>query len=168
MRQRKKFIWENRDFNVESEAVLHYIEKFVLFGREKERACDELQEEMPNKFVLYNVWCSKPKYWFPGFSDGEKACVYGTGYPIDHTDELIKGMYLFDSKDACCVAYKAACQAETESDKKEQENSSENGVSLFHSYHTLSSEEETEQKALLRSRNKKKRKKGRRRKQEER
>ena len=32
MKKRKTFIWENRDFVVDSEAVLSYFQSFVMFG----------------------------------------------------------------------------------------------------------------------------------------
>eukprot|EP00571_Detonula_confervacea_P004960 CAMPEP_0172322110 /NCGR_PEP_ID=MMETSP1058-20130122/45032_1 /TAXON_ID=83371 /ORGANISM="Detonula confervacea, Strain CCMP 353" /LENGTH=811 /DNA_ID=CAMNT_0013037759 /DNA_START=151 /DNA_END=2583 /DNA_ORIENTATION=+ len=113
LKQRKKFIWENRDFMVESKAVLQYIEQFVLYGRDIERTCDELKDQLDGRFVMYNIWCAKPKYWYPGFSEGEKACIYGVGYPIDHIDPIKKDIYLFDSRDDCCAAYQQACPAET-------------------------------------------------------
>ena len=59
--RRKEFIWDNRDFIVESDIILRYIEKFVLFVRErKERTCDELKYSLDKRFVLYNTWCVKP------------------------------------------------------------------------------------------------------------
>lgn len=141
MRHRKKFIWENRDFLVEKEAVLRYIEKFVLFKRDEARACDELKTNLDDRFVLYNIWCLKPKFWFPA-SDATKGCVHGTGYPIDHTNEKrAKEVYLFDTKDACCATYPAACQGKEAAEPHNSEPSSPGyALSLFHSYHEISQE----------------------------
>ncbi|KAL9185607.1 hypothetical protein ACHAXT_003384 [Thalassiosira profunda] len=134
MRQRKKFIWENRDFTVESAAVMHYIDQFVLFVRDKQRPCDELKHRLDERFVLYNVWCTKPELWYPMERDGEQACVYGADYPIDHTDELVKGTHLFDSRSKCCSANPAACLSHAKSPKL---GSSGNTFGVFHAYRKL-------------------------------
>ena len=54
LKKRKNFIWENRDFTVESDVVLRYIEKFVLFGRDRQKTCEELKDQLDQRFVLYN------------------------------------------------------------------------------------------------------------------
>ncbi|KAL7541964.1 hypothetical protein ACHAXR_011389 [Thalassiosira sp. AJA248-18] len=136
MSKRKQFVWQNRDFVVESQAILQYIEHFVLFGREKERSCEEMAEQLDMRFVMYNIWCSKPKYWFPGYSGGEKACLYGSDYHVDHTDKTKKDSFLFGSKEDCCAAFFSACQgAPTE------EEVQPSGLSLFHIYHESSKKE---------------------------
>jgi len=146
LRQRKKFIWENRDFNVESQVVLDYIEHVVLFSREKERTCDEVKEGLPEKFVHYNVWCSKSNRWHLGSPNGEKACVYGTGYTIEHMDEATHGSLLFDGRGECCAAYPGACRAEAESNEENQKISFE-GMVLFHGYREHSRGDETVSRA---------------------
>ena len=60
MKSRKKFIWENRDFNVEPRAVLKYVEKFVLRNtQEKTQPCEEMEVGLGDRFVLYNVHCTR-------------------------------------------------------------------------------------------------------------
>ena len=65
LRDRKKFIWDNRDFTVNADAILLYIEKFVLlynYNREtinNSLTCDELQYNLDDRFVMYNVWCTR-------------------------------------------------------------------------------------------------------------
>merc|ERR1712086_170031 len=135
LRQRKKFIWENRNFNVESKAVLDYIENVVLFGQEKERTCKEVKNNLPKNFVLYNVWCSKPYRWHLATSNGKKACVYGTSYPIDITNEATKGSLLFDTNDKCCSTFPESCRVEAESNAGNRTNFTGEMV-LFHDYHT--------------------------------
>lgn len=55
---RKKFVWDSRDFNVKPEVVIQYIERFVLFsGMGDKQPCNELNNRLDEKFVLYNVWC---------------------------------------------------------------------------------------------------------------
>ncbi|KAL7542693.1 hypothetical protein ACHAXR_012002 [Thalassiosira sp. AJA248-18] len=138
MRKRKRFIWENRDFVMESQAILQYIEQFVLFGREKERSCEEMAGQLDKRFVMYNIWCSKPKYWFPGYSsDGEKACLYGSDYPVDHTEKFKKDSFLFGSKEDCCTAFSVACQGAP----PQEEVQPSSGLSLFHIYHESSKKE---------------------------
>ena len=61
MKKRKTFIWENRDFVVDSEAVLSYIQSFVMFGHERNRTCDEMEASLDKRFVLYNIWCINPR-----------------------------------------------------------------------------------------------------------
>mmetsp|Transcript_37262 Transcript_37262/g.78065 ORF Transcript_37262/g.78065 Transcript_37262/m.78065 type:complete len:847 (+) Transcript_37262:261-2801(+) len=139
MKKKRNFVWENRDFNVESKAMLQYIKDFVLFGREKERTCEELKGALDDRFVLYNVWCSKPSYWYPTLVEGERDCVHGTEYPIDHTaDKSLTDKYLFDNKDKCCDAFPGACKNQRESDDTEQKKSAGNAIALFHNYHKLS------------------------------
>lgn len=72
--QWKKFIWENRDFIVDSEVILKYITKFVLFGHERNRTCVELEGTLEKRFVMYNIWCVKSKHWYPAKS-GERLIV---------------------------------------------------------------------------------------------
>ena len=58
--RRREFIWDNRDFIVESDVILRYIEKFVLLVRERnKRTCDELKDSLDDRFVIYNTWCVK-------------------------------------------------------------------------------------------------------------
>lgn len=145
MRQRKKFIWENRNFNLASKAVLDYIKNVVLFGREKKRTCKEVKENLPQNFVLYNIWCFKANCWHLGLSNGEEACVYGTGY-LDDMDEATKGSLLFDTKDKCCAAFPKACLTESES-KEENGKSSQGEMVLFHDYRKISSRDEAVSRA---------------------
>jgi len=58
--QRKIFIWDNRDFNVEPEVIIQYIEKLVLFMRDDEmgKLCAEVKDRLDERFVLYNIWCA--------------------------------------------------------------------------------------------------------------
>jgi len=141
LRQRKNFIWEKRDFNVKSKAVLDYIENVVLFGRENEKSCEEVMENLPNNFVLYNIWCFKLSRWHLGTMNREEACVYGTGYATGHMDEATKGSYLFDTKDECCAAYSEACQSDVESNEQNQ-NISFGEMALFHAYRKNSRQDE--------------------------
>ncbi|KAL3816881.1 hypothetical protein ACHAXA_006957, partial [Cyclostephanos tholiformis] len=132
LRRRKQFIWDNRDFIVESGIILRYIEKFVLLVRGKERTCNELKDALDDRFVIYNTWCVKPNYWFPGSWEGVKDCIYGSGYPIDHTDSAKKDAYLFDEREACCAAYQLLCQSETHDLQQSPQNTT---LSLWHNYH---------------------------------
>lgn len=135
LRHRKKFIWENRDFNVASKAVLDYIKNVVLFGREKKRTCEEVKENLPQNFVLYNVWCSKTNRWHLGWLNGEEACVHGTGYPTT------KNSSLFDTRDECCATFTGACETEVESNEEDWKSAPlEMALALFHDYHTISKE----------------------------
>ena len=65
LQDRKKFIWDNRDFTVNADAILLYIEKFVLlYNNNRETinnslTCDELQYNLDDRFVMYNVWCTR-------------------------------------------------------------------------------------------------------------
>ena len=60
MKSRKKFLWENRDFNVDPRAVLKYIGKFVLRNtKEKAQPCEEMEAGLGDRFVLYNVHCTR-------------------------------------------------------------------------------------------------------------
>jgi hypothetical protein len=65
LQDRKKFSWDNRDFTVNADAILMYIEKFVLLYNTREmlnnsssRTCDELRTTLDDRFVMYNVWCT--------------------------------------------------------------------------------------------------------------
>lgn len=59
--RRKMFIWDNRDFNVEPEVILTYVEKLVLFMRDDEmgKLCGQVKDRLDERFVLYNVWCAE-------------------------------------------------------------------------------------------------------------
>ena len=59
LKQRKIFIWDNRDFSVEPEVVIQYVENLVLFMRDDEmgKLCSEVTDRLDERFVLYNVWC---------------------------------------------------------------------------------------------------------------
>ena len=59
MKQKKKFIWDNRDFVVASESILKYIQNFVMFGTGRNRTCDEMETSLDKRFVMYNIWCIK-------------------------------------------------------------------------------------------------------------
>ncbi|KAL3766502.1 LOW QUALITY PROTEIN: hypothetical protein ACHAW5_001171 [Stephanodiscus triporus] len=134
MSQKKKFIWENRDFTVESSAILRYIDKFVLFVREKDRTCDELKDTLDKKFVMYNIWCVKPNYWFRGTSEGEDDCIHGSGYSIDHTDSSNKDLFLFDKREDCCNRFYPLCQTKIQNIQHSSENTT---LSLWHNYQPL-------------------------------
>mmetsp|Transcript_28723 Transcript_28723/g.69143 ORF Transcript_28723/g.69143 Transcript_28723/m.69143 type:complete len:244 (+) Transcript_28723:233-964(+) len=151
MKQRKKFIWENRDFVVGAEPILKYIENFVLFGRKKTRTCTELNERLDDRFVMYNVWCAKPRHWYPGKVEGEPSCTYGTEYPFDHT---VRTDFLFESRDGCCSAFPIACQSKTNNVERSSRNTT---VSLWHNYEKLSPEEVQRQLPLIHYRQPKKR-----------
>jgi hypothetical protein len=53
---RKRFIWESRDFNVNPSVILQYIEQFLLI-KENEKLCSNMVNALDDEFVLYNVWC---------------------------------------------------------------------------------------------------------------
>lgn len=61
LKQRKMFTWDNRDFNVEPDVIIQYIEKLVLFMRDDEmgKLCSEVKDRLDERFVLYNIWCKK-------------------------------------------------------------------------------------------------------------
>lgn len=130
LKQKRMFIWENRDFVVGSEAVLKYIQNFVLFVIESNRTCDEMEASLDKRFVFYNIWCTQPNFWFLARSDFERGndCMYGSVYPLDNKDS----MKVFDSREACCTANHIECQFK--SSKHHQENVS---LSVLHSYHEL-------------------------------
>ena len=159
MSQRKKFIWENRDFRVGIEPMMQYIEQFVLFTRKKERTCEELKESsLDPRFVMYNVWCSKPNKWYPTIVKGEKVCGYSADYPYDHTDPIHQS-YLFDSRDDCCDAYPEACQStNVEFDIREGENSTRLTKLVWHHYDKPTLEQMSAQ--VVKKKRKKKRKNG--------
>ena len=144
LKKRKNFIWENRDFTVESDVVLRYIEKFVLFGRDRQKTCEELKDQLDQRFVLYNVWCSKPRKWYPTLLDGEKACAYGATYPVDHTSDVKTTLFLYDKRKDCCAAFPEACLSDTDSNALRKKDFPGSTYSLFHSYHELSNEKEVE------------------------
>lgn len=118
---------------MESDAILRYIEKFVLFVRERERTCDELTDALDERFVMYNIWCAKPKYWYPRFPWGrDKGCIHGSWYPVDHTDSSKKDVFLFDTREDCCTAFPHLCETESQNSQHPPENST---ISLWHNYH---------------------------------
>jgi hypothetical protein len=133
LRHKAQFAWENRDFNVDPAAVLQYVEHVVLAGREREVPCEELQENLSERFVLYNVWCSKPWRWYPGFERGEKTCRYGADYPLDHT-AVVARVILHATRGGCCAAFPVACRAGSEG---EREGAPGHSTALFHAYRTL-------------------------------
>jgi hypothetical protein len=152
LRQRKTFIWENRDFTVESDEILRYIEKFVLFIRERERACYELTDALDERFVMYNIWCVKPNYWFPQFPwGGDKGCIHGSWYPVDHTDSSKKDVFLFDKREDCCAAFPHLC--ETDSQNIQHLPPEKSTISLWHNYHHSPSTNGSKKKRRKRDRN---------------
>ena len=143
--QRKRFIWENRDFNVDIEPMLQYIEQFVLFNRDKERQCDELKDRLDKKFVMYNVWCNKPNKWHPTMLlDGTKVCGYGSDYPVDNTDLVASKMFLFDTKDDCCDMYPGVCENESKAIEQQQQNATHQ-KHVWHQYQKLNTQQMLDQ-----------------------
>ena len=66
MSNRKRFIWENRDFTVDPNAVVNFVEMFVLHYRSGRRTCDDLAGALDDeRFVLYNVRCLVPPHGGP-------------------------------------------------------------------------------------------------------
>ena len=53
-RNKKQFIWESRNFNVNPEVILQYIKHFI-FASSKE--CSKMTGALDRRFVLYNIWC---------------------------------------------------------------------------------------------------------------
>ncbi|KAL3788233.1 hypothetical protein ACHAWO_012622 [Cyclotella atomus] len=53
---RKQFVWDSRDFNVDPAIILQYIEHFLLVSDDAKK-CSELAHALDGDFVLYNVWC---------------------------------------------------------------------------------------------------------------
>lgn len=144
LKQRKKFIWENRDFLVDSDAILQYIEKVVVFARDKLRSCEEMVGQLDDRFVMYNIWCSKQKHWFPSLLPGGlKGCIHGSNYPIDPTKEYsTASKMLFDNKKECCDEFNLECKdAGTMVDG---ESSSSSELALFHKYHEMTKERSEE------------------------
>ena len=143
--QRKRFIWENRDFNVDIEPMLQYIEQFVLFTRDKERRCDELKDKLDKKFVMYNVWCNKPNKWHPTMLlDGTKVCGYGSDYPVDNTDLVASKMFLFNTKDDCCDMYPGVCENESKAIEQQQQNATHQ-KHVWHQYQKLNTQQMLDQ-----------------------
>lgn len=62
-----KFIWENRDFNVNPDMIMHYIDRRILF---QENECSVVRNALEAGFVQYNVWCQTE-----GASDDKKSTV---------------------------------------------------------------------------------------------
>ncbi|KAL7471786.1 hypothetical protein ACHAXS_012099 [Conticribra weissflogii] len=54
---RDKFVWANRNFNVNPDTVEQFILHLLLLGSEKGRKCERLMDGLNDNYVLYNVWC---------------------------------------------------------------------------------------------------------------
>lgn len=52
-----QFQWDNRNFAVESDVVLHFVERFVLPTKKGAVRCKDLLDAQGERFTLYNVWC---------------------------------------------------------------------------------------------------------------
>ena len=90
-------------------------------------------DALDERFVMYNIWCVKPKYWFPRFPwGGDKGCIHGSWYPVDHTDSSKKDVFLFDKREDCCTAFPHLCDTESQNIHHTLENST---ISLWHNYH---------------------------------
>lgn len=168
MRNRKRFIWENRDFNVDVDPIMQYIDQFVVFGRDKERTCEEFKGRLDDRFVLYNVWCTKQAKWYPTVANGELACEYDSGYPFDHTvNNTTPRPMLFDSREGCCTAWEQACNTTNEYQSQgiqhQVESSSRMSKHVWHNYDMSTADQV--QKPIINMRRKRKRE-NRKRKQE--
>ena len=53
-KNKMKFIWESRDFNVKIDIILQYIKQFIL---SRSIDCSEMRNALDGRFVQYNVWC---------------------------------------------------------------------------------------------------------------
>ena len=82
LNRRKIFIWDNRDFNVEPEVIIQYLEKLVLFMRDDDMGtvCSEVKDRLDDRFVLYNVWCADEgestlsvSHYYAGGSEEDKS-----------------------------------------------------------------------------------------------
>ncbi len=54
---RDKFVWANRNFNVNPDTVEQFILHLLLLCNEKGRKCERLMDGLNDNYVLYNVWC---------------------------------------------------------------------------------------------------------------
>jgi hypothetical protein len=54
IQNRQMFAWANRDFIVDFNVVMQFVEKFVLHQNDR---CTDMMAE--TEFVLYNVWCNE-------------------------------------------------------------------------------------------------------------
>lgn len=158
MRNRKRFVWENRDFNVEVNPIMQYIDQFVVFGRYK-RTCEEFKDQLDDGFVLYNIWCTKPAKWYPMIvNNGELACEYDSGYPFDHTiNNTTPRPMLFDSRESCCAAWEQACNTTNEYQSQgsiRQVESSRMSKHVWHKYHSWTADQV--QKPIINKRRKRK------------
>jgi hypothetical protein len=77
---RMKFIWENRDFEVDPTIIMQYIHQRILA---QDNECSVISNALDAGFVQYNVWCKTE-----GASDDKKS-------PIDPT---LKLRHYYDSK----------------------------------------------------------------------
>ena len=155
MRNRKRFIWENRDFNVDVDPIIQYIDQFVVFGRDKERTCEEFKDQLDERFVLYNIWCTKPAKWYPMIVNKELACEYDSGYPFDHTvNNTTPRPMLFDSRESCCNTWEQACNNTTSQGSIQQVESSRMSNHVWHKYHSWTSDQV--QKPIINTRKKRK------------
>lgn len=55
---KRRFAWSDRDFLVDNDVVINFVNKFVL-ANNFNRSCHDFQSE--EEFVLYNVWCNDGK-----------------------------------------------------------------------------------------------------------
>jgi len=64
-RNRLKFVWESRDFNVKPGPILQYIENIVLRSGSDENttSCEAMKARLDKDFVFYNVWCRGDDYF---------------------------------------------------------------------------------------------------------
>ena len=51
-----KFAWDNRNFVVDADVVIQFVNKFVLPMRNPCR-CEDLRNARQDGFTLYNIWC---------------------------------------------------------------------------------------------------------------
>jgi hypothetical protein len=141
MKQRKKFIWENRDFVVDSDAILKYIQKFVIYGLERDRTCDEIEATFDKRFVLYNIWCLQPNVWFLDGStfNGGSDCIHGSSV---YRSDNIESVEVFDSREECCTVNRLQCQSEVRYNRHQRQNYT---LSVLHSYHELKHDHSSEE-----------------------
>ncbi|EJK62878.1 hypothetical protein THAOC_16495 [Thalassiosira oceanica] len=108
---RKRFIWENRDFAVDPGAVVYYVERFVLYHRARRRTCDDLEIAIDGgRFVLYNVHCLRRRRWHTHRDPqtGSAGCTFDARYP-----SVLERMGLvFDDREACCSFHGAVCEGD--------------------------------------------------------
>ena len=103
---KKRFLWENRDFTVDPGAVVNYVERFVMHQRAGRRTCDDLEGAVDEeRFVLYNVHCLRRRRWHSPSRTGSVGCVFDALYPI----ALEKMGLVFDDRESCCSFHDGAC-----------------------------------------------------------